>query len=75
MQCEFNKLNQTKQNIIFRSGSRISDEGVQRPRGGFVVYFYLNFHKNPHEIEIILSKRGGGSSEPLEPPSGSATDI
>ena len=51
---------------ITRGGSRISDEGVQMNKGGSLWYFYLNFHKNPHENEIILSKRGVRAN-PLNP--------
>ena len=32
--------------------------GFKWPKGGSFWYFYLDFHKNPHEIETILSKRG-----------------
>ena len=35
-------------------------------KGGSFWYFYLNFHKNLHEIEIILSKRGVRAN-PLNP--------
>ena len=30
--------------------------GFKWPKGGLFWYFYLNLHKNLHEIEIILSK-------------------
>ena len=29
--------------------------GFKWPKGGSFWYFYLNYHKNPHEIEIIIT--------------------
>ena len=33
-------------------------EGVKINKRGSFWYFYLNFHKHPHENEIILIKSG-----------------
>ena len=40
--------------------------GFKWPKGDSFWYFYLNYHENPHEIEIKLSKRGV-RAKPLNP--------
>ena len=43
-----------------RGGWKISGEGVQIYKGGFILSFLPYFHRSPHKNKIIWSKSGWG---------------